>query len=184
MALGKNVITVGGEPDSQHFYVPQEVLEGQSEVQDDLGKTEYHRDIEQVKGQGLENQPKAWHFVSKFDCLCRRRTYLIKGYTDTRSILTQKHTSTKITSLFYGLRAVSTLTAQTSLEHDSERKEMHRVKRGEVKIKIASKRLEECQSCSVTASKYLEEQEQRAETSHWNECVQAKHTAKLLNICK
>lgn len=59
MALGKNVITVGGEPDSQHFYVPQEVLEGQSEVQDDLGKTEYHRDIEQVKGQGLENQPKA-----------------------------------------------------------------------------------------------------------------------------
>lgn len=48
-----------GEPDSQHFWVPQAVLEGQTELQEDLGKIDFHRDMEQGKGQGLENRPKA-----------------------------------------------------------------------------------------------------------------------------
>lgn len=45
-------------------------------------------------------------------------------------------------------------------------------------------RPEEGQSCPVTAGKYSEKQGQRAETSLWNYYIQAKHTVKMLNICK
>lgn len=52
-----------------------------------------------------------------------------------------------------------------SLEHNSERKDLHEGTKGKVKMKTASERPEEGQSCSVIARKYSEKQDQRAETS-------------------
>ena len=66
-----------GEPDSQHSWVPQVVLEGQTELQEDLGKGDFHRVMEQGKGQGLENRPKAQCCVSKFVQLCRRAHLIV-----------------------------------------------------------------------------------------------------------
>jgi len=49
---------------------------------------------------------------------------------------------------------------------------------------MAFERLEEGQSHWASASKSSEKQVQRAETCLWNEYAQAKHTARLLNICR
>lgn len=61
-----------GECDSQHFWVPEAMLEGQTELQEDAEKIDIHRDMGKGKGQGLENRPKAQCGVSKFVQLYQR----------------------------------------------------------------------------------------------------------------
>lgn len=50
---------------SHHFWVPQAVLEGQTKLQGNLRKLDFHRDTEQGKGQRMQSRPKSQHVVSK-----------------------------------------------------------------------------------------------------------------------
>lgn len=136
-----------GEPDSQHFWVPQVVLEDQTELQDDLGKIGFHRDMEQGKGQGLENRPEAQYGVSKFVQLCRR-THLIvrlhrhRVYSDTKADVNKDY--------FFAAQSKGSFHTHSitppGLKPDREREDSHEGNRRAVEIKTASERLEEGQS--------------------------------------
>lgn len=168
------------------FLGPQVMLEGQTELQEDAGKIDIHRNMEKGKGQGLENRPKAQCGVSKFVQLYRRWTCLIarchfhRVSSDTKGDVNKDYIFAARSKGSFHTHSITS----PGLEPDSERKDSHEGNRRAVEIKTTLERLEEGQSCWVTASKYSEKQVQRAEMSLWNEFAQVKHTARLLNICK
>lgn len=129
--------------------MPQVVLEGQTERQEEFGKIDFHRDMEQGKGQRLENRPKAQCGVSKFVQLCSRRTHRTvrlhrhRVYSDTKAAVSKDY--------IFAARSKGSFhthsTTSPGLKPDSERKDLHEGNRRALETKTAFERLEEGWSC-------------------------------------
>lgn len=148
-------------------------------------KVKYKMTLEKQIWSKARDKDWKTDIVSEFVWMSRRtylmiRLYWHQVYSDTKADVKRDYIFSALGKGSFQMQRITI----PSLEHNSERKDLHEGTKGKVKMKTASERPEEGQSCSVIASKYSEKQDQRAETSLWNYCVQGKHTVKLLNICK
>lgn len=168
------------ELDSHHFCGPQAVLEGQTKLQGNLRKLDFHRHTEQAKDKDCKvdlNQKCCLKAVQ----LCRR-THLIvrlhwhRGYSDMTGINKDCIFAVWTKGNFHTHSILS-----PGLKPSSERPDSLEGNRRAVEIRRGFERLEG-QSCLEAAGKYSEKQVQRAETWVCHGCLQVKQTAWLLNF--
>lgn len=150
------------ELESHHFWVPQAGLEGQTKLQANLRKLDFHRHIEQGKGQRLQSRPESQYVVSKLSSCVGELTSLW-GYTDIGAVLTDVSKDCIFAVWTKGSFHTHSILSPC-LKPGRERQDSHEGNRRAVEIKKGFERLEGGQSCREAASKYSDKQVQRAET--------------------